>query len=134
MPAVYEDLHVSDDSWNRLWQPYIDTAISAWKSGDKLRTEKIVSLLVQVLKQSRKYDSIDENLVRGLYSVADYFFLEHEYWRSEWIFLQILETQDELLNSDDPSILDTLTRLSMVVRSVGATSVTGTADDLPPLC
>ncbi|MBU6451890.1 MAG: hypothetical protein KGS72_08950 [Cyanobacteria bacterium REEB67] len=123
---------MSNDSWNRLWQPYIDTAISAWESGDKLRTEKIVSLLVQVLKQSRKYDSIDENLVRGLYSVADYFSKEHEYWRSEWIFLQILETQEELLTCDDPSILDTLIRLSMVVRSAGATSPTCTADDVPP--
>ncbi|MBS1998780.1 MAG: hypothetical protein JSS86_20790 [Cyanobacteria bacterium SZAS LIN-2] len=122
---------MSEESWGKLWRPYIDTAIGAWDRGDKTRADKIVDLLLLVLKQGRQYSTVDENLVHGLYSVADHFSVDREYSRAEWIYLKILESQEEILGPDAPESLDTLLRLSRVVRACGACFETTTADDLP---
>jgi hypothetical protein len=103
-----------------LWDPYIDTAIGAWKRGDKTRTDKIVGLLVQVLKQSQQYDSVDEKLVGGLYSIADHFCADREYSRAETIYLNILESQEDTLGQDDPRTLVTLLKLNSLVLACGA--------------
>lgn|GEM_PF-2575391 len=122
---------MSEESWGRIWQPYIDTAIGAWNRGDKLRADKIVELLIQVMKQGQQYNTVDENLVNGLYTVADHFCVDREYSRAEWIYLKILESQEEILGADDPRALDTLLKLSRVVRACGAGLDSATSDDLP---
>jgi hypothetical protein len=125
---------VSINPFDRLWQPYVDTAIGAWKQGDKVRTDKIVSLLIQVLKQGQQYNSVDENLVNGLYSVADHLCREREYSRAEWIYLKILESQEEILGPDDPLALETLLRVRSLVIACGANPETTSEDDLPSTC
>ena len=122
---------MSTNSWVRLWEPYVDTAIGAWNSGDSARADKIVSLLINVLKQGQRYNSIDENLVQGLYSIADHFCIDREYSRAEWIYLNVLESQEDILGPDDPQALDSLLRLSRLIMACGATPDTSTADDLP---
>ena len=109
--------NVSERQWNKIWQPYVDTAIGAWQKGDRARSEKIVSLLVQVMQQSQKYDRLDANLIQGLYTLADHFCREHEYWRAEWIYLHILETQEDVVGEDDEQTLETLQRLNRIVKS-----------------
>jgi len=106
-----------NNSWSRLWEPYVDTAIGAWNRGDKNRAEKIITLLLQVLKQGQKYNDVDQNLVQGLYTVADNFCADREYARAEWIYLKVLESQEDILGQDDPQALNTLIRLSSVVRA-----------------
>jgi hypothetical protein len=117
-----------------LWEPYVDTALGAWQRGDKDRTDKIISLLVQVLKQGQQYNSVDENLVDGLYSVADQLCADGEYPRAEWIYLKILESQEETLGQGDPHALKTLLRLKTLVMASGANSENNKSNDMPLTC
>jgi hypothetical protein len=132
--GISRKFRVSNNSWGRLWEPYVDTAIGAWEQGDKARTDKIVSLLIQVLKQGQQYNAVDENLVNGLYSVADHLCADGEYSLAEWIYLNVLESQEDILGPDDPKALQTLLKLSSLVMACGATPQTSTADDLPSTC
>ncbi len=122
------------NSWGRLWEPYVDTALGAWKRGDKVRTDKILSLLLQVLKQGQQYEAVDENLVQGLYSVADKLCADREYARAEWIYLSILQSQEDALGPDDPQALETLIKLKSLVMACGANPESPKSEDLSSQC
>jgi hypothetical protein len=117
-----------------LWDPYVDTALGAWKQGDKTRADKILGLLLQVLKQGQQYEAVDENLVQGLYSVADQLCADREYARAEWIYLNILESQEDALGLDDPLTLETLLKLKSLVMASGATLEPTSPGDLTSQC
>ncbi len=109
-------MNVANTDHTALWQIHREWASAAQQHGHLKVAGKILS---DALKEAEELGELNSLIVDQLRKLATIHCLRREYESAEHVYGMLLETQEKVLGSDHPSLVDTLDKLGVILRERG---------------
>ena len=95
------------------WEPYVDSIINEYWRGNTSTSQKLISVMLRILKDGSHEGNIEPALIDALFHVADFYCFELQYTKAADLYRWMLEAQ---LIVNDAHINNTLIKIESVRR------------------